>query len=259
MISCCSRNLRRVYFLLLVTLLSYWLLSAVQNAGSGGIEILLIFVVRTQLLITSLSCVLSRESTSVNLLAGPVLFTSNSKQMVCYTLRFGNSCHHIDTQVIMASIVEDKMERAIYLTPFSSRTLDDVVGDHHSQTNYEHVYWGHTFRPSVPYIFGLVVTPANATIAVRVHIVKPWKYCKCCLQSQKIDLSHLHFPRFHSFRYTRGNWKGRAAGCHCKGHEQVAGLFYRACQAACLARWLFTQAASCNTSGAQSAKLRSCH
>ena len=43
--SCCSRNLRRVYFLVLVTLLSYWLLSAVQNAGSGGLEILLIFVV----------------------------------------------------------------------------------------------------------------------------------------------------------------------------------------------------------------------
>lgn len=31
-------------------------------------------------------------------------------------------------QVIVASIVEDKMERAIYLTPFSSRSLDDVIG-----------------------------------------------------------------------------------------------------------------------------------
>ena len=29
----------------------------------------------------------------------------------------------------MASVVEDKMERAIYLTPFSSRSLDDVVGE----------------------------------------------------------------------------------------------------------------------------------
>ena len=28
----------------------------------------------------------------------------------------------------MASIVEDKMERAIYLTPFASRSLDDVIG-----------------------------------------------------------------------------------------------------------------------------------
>ena len=31
-------------------------------------------------------------------------------------------------QMLFASVVEDKMERAIYLTPFSSRSLEDVVG-----------------------------------------------------------------------------------------------------------------------------------
>jgi len=31
-------------------------------------------------------------------------------------------------QMLFASVVEDKMERAIYLTPFSSRSLEDVLG-----------------------------------------------------------------------------------------------------------------------------------
>ena len=35
-------------------------------------------------------------------------------------------------QVIIASIVEDKMERSIYLTPFSSRALEDIVGKYDS-------------------------------------------------------------------------------------------------------------------------------
>ena len=29
----------------------------------------------------------------------------------------------------MASVVEDKMERSIYLTPFSSAALEEVLGD----------------------------------------------------------------------------------------------------------------------------------
>ena len=32
-------------------------------------------------------------------------------------------------QVIFASVIEDKMERSIYLTAFSSRALEDIVGE----------------------------------------------------------------------------------------------------------------------------------
>ena len=50
----CSRNLRRVYFLVLVALLSYWLLSAVQQARSG-LEVVMIVVVSYSMIFTRTS------------------------------------------------------------------------------------------------------------------------------------------------------------------------------------------------------------
>ena len=57
------------------------------------------------------------------------IFTRNSMAANCILWMLRIVISLTSVQVVMASVVEDKMERSIYLTPFSATALEEVLGE----------------------------------------------------------------------------------------------------------------------------------